>query len=224
MVGEISSWHRAREPAAGVVIEAGQGGQPDQPVAYVGLVTRLIAITIDALVIDVVALVVSGAVLLVFSVFSITGRNHPLAFALGGVAFFVWVVAYFGVFWTTTGQTVGSRVMQIRLTRPDGSRLRPRHALMRLVGMVISLPFFWGYLPALTNSRRRGVPDMIAGTVVTETRTAAEPGADRVAQVSERRVVAVLATRDYDRRRESPGASAPAATQVPRAADAADLR
>jgi len=222
VAGDIFSRHRAREPAAVMVIEADRGAPRDQPVAYVGLVTRLIAITIDALVIDVAA--VSGAVLLVFSVFSITGRDHPLAIALGGVAFFVWVVSYFGVFWTTTGQTVGSRVMQIRLTRPDGSRLRPRHALMRLVGMVISLPFFWGYLPALTNSRRRGVPDMIAGTVVTETRTAAEPGADRVAQVSERRVVAVLAARDYDLRREPPDASAPAATQVPAAADAADLR
>ena len=226
MVGEISSWHRAREPAAGLVVEADPGGQPDQPVVYVGLVTRLIAITIDTLVIDVVALVVSGAVLLVFSVFSVTGHNHPLAIALGGVAFFVWVVSYFGVFWTTTGQTLGGRVMQIRVTRTNGSRLRPRHALTRLGGMVISLPLFWGYVPVLIGPRRRGVPDVLAGTIVTQTPTPPDPGADRIASnvVSERRLVAVLAARDYDPRREPSGASAAAATQVPRMAEASDRR
>jgi uncharacterized RDD family membrane protein YckC len=219
VAGEVSARHRARERAAGAVAEAGQGGRPDEPVVYVGLVSRLIGVTIDALVIDAAALAVSGAVLLVFSVFSVAGSNHLLAIGLGGVAFFVWVVSYFGVFWTTTGQTVGSRVMQIRVTRTDGSRLRPRHALMRLAGMVISLPLFWGYLPVLTTSRRRGVPDMIAGTIVT--RALPEPGVDLVADhvVSERRVVAVLAARDYDLRREPSDAAASAATQVPRAAD-----
>ena len=34
-------------------------------------------------------------------------------------------------------------------------------------GMVISLPLIWGYLPILTSARRRGVCDVIAGTVVT---------------------------------------------------------
>jgi uncharacterized RDD family membrane protein YckC len=143
-------------------------GEPAEPtVEYSGAVTRLIAITLDALVINAVALAVAGAVLLVFSVFTVTGRNHPVAIVLGGLAYLVWAVSYFGVFWTTTGQTPGNRVMQIRVTRTGGGRLRPRHALVRLVGMVISLPLFWGYVPILTNPRRRGVPDMMAGTIVT---------------------------------------------------------
>jgi uncharacterized RDD family membrane protein YckC len=204
MVGAEVSPRAARSPVAGVVVEAERGAAADEPVAYVGLVTRLIAITIDALVIDVAALVVSGAVLLVLSVFSVTGSNHPVTIAVGGLLSFVWVVSYFAVFWTTTGQTLGSRVMQIRLTRADGSRLRLGHALLRLVGMVISLPLFWGYLPVLTNSRRRGIPDMIGGTVVTQARTSPDPGADRIANqvVSERRVVAVLAARDPGARRD----------------------
>jgi uncharacterized RDD family membrane protein YckC len=56
--------------------------------------------------------------------------------------------------------------MRIRVQRADGSRLRPRHALIRLVGMAISLPLLWGYLPMLVNERRRGVHDAMAGTVV----------------------------------------------------------
>jgi uncharacterized RDD family membrane protein YckC len=204
MVGAEVSPRAARSPVAGVVVEAERGAAADEPVAYVGLVTRLIAITIDALVIDLAALVVSGAVLLVLSVFSVTGSNHPVTIAVGGLLSFVWVVSYFAVFWTTTGQTLGSRVMQIRVTRADGDRLRVGHALLRLVGMVISLPLFWGYLPVLTSSRRRGIPDLIGGTVVTQARTSPDLGADRIANqvVTERRVVAVLAARDPGARRD----------------------
>jgi uncharacterized RDD family membrane protein YckC len=142
-------------------------GSGEPPLVYVGLVTRAIAIAVGALVV-VSAAVVAGGVLLVFSVFAVTGNNHPLAILLGGVVFVVWVVSYFGSLWTTTGQTIGSRVMQIQVTTVDGGRMRPRHAMLRLVGMVISLPLFWGYVPVLVNQRRRGVPDVLSGTVVTE--------------------------------------------------------
>jgi uncharacterized RDD family membrane protein YckC len=155
-------------PEGGLPLETARVGEPGEPtVEYSGAVTRLIAITLDALVINAAALAVAGAVLVVFSVFTVTGRNHPVAIVLGGAAYLVWAVSYFGVFWTATGQTPGNRVMQIRVTQANGGRLRPRHALLRLVGMVISLPLFWGYVPILTNARRRGVPDMLAGTIVT---------------------------------------------------------
>jgi len=56
--------------------------------------------------------------------------------------------------------------MRIRVIRLDGGPLRPRHALARLVGIVVSLPLLWGYVPILLTERRRGVPDVMAGTVV----------------------------------------------------------
>jgi uncharacterized RDD family membrane protein YckC len=140
---------------------------PESGAAYPGLVTRAIAIVIDAALIDLAALAVTGAVLLVKSVFSVSGKHHGVAAALGIVLFVVWVVSYFAFFWTTTGQTPGSRVMHIRVTRADGSRLRLLGAVRRLVGMVVSLPLFWGYLPILWSPRRRGVPDVVAGAVVT---------------------------------------------------------
>jgi len=149
------------------VIPDGSGPNRDSGVAYAGLVTRAIAIVIDTLLIDAAALVVTGAVLLVESVFNVSHRHHSLAGAVGAALFFAWVVGYFSVFWTTTGQTPGSRIMQIRVTRADGTRLRPGRALIRLAGMVLSLPLFWGYLPILWSSRRRGVCDFLAGTVVT---------------------------------------------------------
>jgi uncharacterized RDD family membrane protein YckC len=153
-----------------------------EEVRYAGLVTRAIAIVIDTLLIDAIALVVTGAFLLIESVFHISNRHHGLGIIMGGVLFFVWVAAYFIGFWTTTGQTPGSRVMQIRVTRLDGTGLRPVRALLRLAWMVLSLPLFWGYLPVLWTPRRRAVCDFAAGTVVRIAEPAALPAATGVAR------------------------------------------
>jgi len=144
-----------RAPAA----SAEQVTQNRFAMVYAGLVTRAIAIVIDAVLINVAALAVSGAALLVESIFARSSTHHAVAIAVGSVLFFVWVVGYFAVFWTTTGQTPGSRVMQIRVTRLDGGPLGWRRALVRLVWMVLSLPLFWGYLPVLFTARRRAVFD-----------------------------------------------------------------
>jgi uncharacterized RDD family membrane protein YckC len=160
----------------------GAGTSSDGGVEYAGLVTRAIAIVADSLLIDAAALVVTGAVLLLGSVLRISDQ-HDLAVAIGGVLFFVWVAAYFVTFWTTTGQTPGSRVMQIKVARPDGKRIGPRRAFVRLAWMILSLPLFWGYWPVLWTARRRAVFDFMAGTVVETARPPApvvnRPGARR---------------------------------------------
>jgi uncharacterized RDD family membrane protein YckC len=148
----------------------GGGLSSGADVEYAGLVTRAIAIVADALLIDAAALIVTGAVLLLESVLRVSNRHHNLAVVIGSVLFFVWVAGYFVAFWTTTGQTPGSRMMQIRVARPDGKRIGPRRALVRLAWMVLSLPLFWGYLPVLWTPRRRAVFDLMAGTVVETTR------------------------------------------------------
>lgn len=135
-------------------------------IAYAGFVTRTIGFALDALIIDIAAVAVAAIVALVFSVFPVSSDVHNAAIAAGGVLFVIWTLAYFTTFWSSTGQTPGSRVMGIRVLRADGSKLRPRHALVRLVGLVVSLPLLWGYLPILVGDRRRGVFDAMAGTVV----------------------------------------------------------
>jgi uncharacterized RDD family membrane protein YckC len=141
--------------------------QPGTGISYAGVVTRAIALVIDVLIINVISLAVGGAVALVKSVFSLGHGNHAIVAALGIAAFALWVISYFAVFWSTTGQTPGSRVMQIQVTRNDGSCLHPVGGLVRLAGMVLSMPLFWGYLPILWSRHRRGICDLMAGTVVT---------------------------------------------------------
>ena len=94
--------------------------------------------------------------------------------AAGGVLFVIWVIVYFTTFWTNGGVTPGNRVMRIRVMRADGSRVRPRHALVRLLGMLIGLSVLLGYLPILVTDRRRALHDAMAGTVVIA--TASVPG------------------------------------------------
>ena len=75
--------------------------------------------------------------------------------------------AYFVAFWSTTGQTPGARVMQVRLVTAQRQRVKPVRALVRCAGMQLAaIPLFAGYLPILF--RRRGFPDWLAHTLVVD--------------------------------------------------------
>jgi uncharacterized RDD family membrane protein YckC len=133
---------------------------------YAGFVTRAIAISLDAAIINGAAALVAAAASLVLSLFPLSHEARSAMVAIGGVLYAAWIVGYFVVFWTTTGETPGNRVMRIRVVCARGGTLRPFRALVRLAGMVISLPFLIGFLPVLVTERRRGLPDALAGTVV----------------------------------------------------------
>jgi uncharacterized RDD family membrane protein YckC len=161
----------ARRPAAArarAVAERVQGEPPVPAIHYEGLVTRTIAFSVDAAAINLIAIVVAVAVGLCVSVLELPDGVKTAAIAVGGAAYVIWTVAYFVTFWSTTGQTPGSRLLRIRVSRADGGgALRPRQALLRLAALVLAvLPLFAGLLPILVDGRRRGLHDMIAGTVV----------------------------------------------------------
>ena len=139
------------------------------PIRYQGLVTRGIAFVLDAALINLVALVVGIAAALILSILSLPESLNPALGALGALSFVVWTVAYFTLFWASTGQTPGNRVMEIRVVTADGGMLKPRRALFRFGALVLAaLPFFLGFLPILLNERRRGLQDMLARTVVVD--------------------------------------------------------
>ena len=133
---------------------------------YAGLVTRVLAAAIDAFLINFAALFVAAVVALVLSIFPVPHEKKQVLAAIGGVLFAVWVVAYFVTFWSTTGQTPGDHVMRVAVRREDGRSLSPWRALWRLVGAVVGLVLFLGYVPILLNQRRRALHDWMAGTVV----------------------------------------------------------
>ncbi len=140
------------------------------PPEYAGLVTRALGLVIDALIVQVIALFVALAVIVVMSLLHLPHQVNRLVAGIGGVAYIAWTVGYFVAFWSTTGQTPGARIMQVRVSTAGGGTLRPRRALVRFIGLVLAaLPLFAGFAPILFDSRRRGLQDWLARTVVVRT-------------------------------------------------------
>jgi uncharacterized RDD family membrane protein YckC len=138
-------------------------------VRYVGLATRVIAFVIDAALIDLVALIGGLGASLILALLHIPGPLKTVLAVIGGIAYILWCVGYFVVFWSTTGQTPGMRVMQIRVVTTFGERLKPRRALVRCVGVLLAaLPLFAGFALILFDDRRRGFQDRFAGTLMIE--------------------------------------------------------
>jgi len=147
------------------------------PRRYVGLVTRALAFGLDAALINAIAILVAALVSLTFSVISVPHEVTVVVAALGGAVYLIWTVGYFTTFWATTGQTPGNRVLRIRVVPASGTRLPPRRALVRFIGLTLAIiPLFAGLLPILVDNRRRGLQDMLARTVVIEAEEE-EPGA-----------------------------------------------
>jgi uncharacterized RDD family membrane protein YckC len=166
--GETPLSRRRARPVAARVHESGR--EQTTELHYEGVVTRGIAFALDAAVINLVAIVVAAGVALALSVLSVSDSLDTVVVAAGGVLFLAWSVGYFVTFWSTTGQTPGSRWMRITVrVAEDGSVLRPRRAALRFAGLILAaIPLLAGFLPILFDERRRGVHDMLAGTVVVE--------------------------------------------------------
>lgn len=131
----------------------------------VGAITRAIAWIVDVLIIDLVSILTGVGVALVARVIPTFHIDQTLVQVIAGVVYVVWSAAYFVVFWATTGQTPGARVMQIRLLGPQQQRVKVARALVRWVGMQLAiLPLFAGYAPLLIG--RRPFPDWLAHTSV----------------------------------------------------------
>jgi uncharacterized RDD family membrane protein YckC len=144
---------------------------PDDRPQYVGLVTRGIAFVIDAIIIDLVAVITGAAAALIVSFFHTPHEVQTVLKLIGAGLAVLWAAGYFVAFWSWsgTGQTPGNRVMRIRVVTASGERVKPGRGIVRVVGLVLAaLPLFAGYIPILFDRRRRGFQDWLAGTVVIE--------------------------------------------------------
>lgn len=135
---------------------------------YAGLVTRVLAFALDALIVNGIALVAALAVGLGLSVLHLPGDVDAVIAAVGGGVWIVWSVAYFVFFWSSTGQTPGNRTMRIRvIDARGGETLKPRRAVLRFVGLLLAaIPLLAGLWMMLWDERRRCLQDRIAGTLV----------------------------------------------------------
>jgi len=140
------------------------------PPRYAGLAARGTAFAADAILANLVFLLL-GALIGLFA--SLFGSLRPpwLVDALAGGGWALLVTVYFVGFWSTTGQTPGMRVMRLRVTGGSGAAPSAWRSLVRLVGLALAvIPMFAGFLPVLVDDRRRALQDYLAGTTVVDER------------------------------------------------------
>ena len=196
----------ARSPDSGSSVET----VPPDDAGFVGAVTRAVSWVLDAVAINVVAIITGLGAQLILSIFPVSPKFAAVLKPIAGTVYIVWCGVYFVLFWSWTGQTLGARTMQIRLVTANGGKVKPARAVVRWVGMNLAmLPLFAGYAPILFG--RRGFPDWIARTVVVN--------ATQLSLARTRR--ATLGTAREDKRRRPPVMAPGSESAAPASGDGA---
>jgi uncharacterized RDD family membrane protein YckC len=138
----------------------------DAGVPYAGIATRAVALAIDAALANGIVLVGGGVLALVGSLVSDV-QLDSLGKLLAAGAWLIVVCSYFVLFWSTTGQTPGMRLMQVEVRTTLGARPGVPRSIVRVIGLGLAIiPLFLGFLPVFFDPRRRGLHDFLANTVV----------------------------------------------------------
>lgn len=132
------------------------------PFGYAGFWRRLYANIIDSLIIGVVASPLS------YTISSSVKNSSDTTTTNIGIFSFIISFAYVAFFWVSqNGQTLGKRIMGVRVIKDDGSPVDLATAVVRYIGYALSsLIFCLGYLAAAFDSRKRAWHDRIAHTLV----------------------------------------------------------
>jgi uncharacterized RDD family membrane protein YckC len=135
---------------------------------YAGLVTRALALALDSLIVNGAAILVGVTVGLGISLLRLPEEVDVVLAAIGAGVWIIWSIGYFVFFWSSAGQTPGSRVMRIRVIDNRGrDHLKPRRALLRFIGLCLAaIPLLAGLWMMLWDEQRRCLQDRMARTVV----------------------------------------------------------
>jgi uncharacterized RDD family membrane protein YckC len=153
---------RLDDRAEEVLRRPARAGHP----VYAGIATRALALATDAALTIVIWMSLVGLGALIST---LVGSLRPtwLVGVLLASGWTLVVGAYFVLFWSSAAQTPGMRLLRLRVRGPTGNPPSIGRSLVRFVGLVLAIvPLFAGFLPILFTERRRGLPDLLAGTVV----------------------------------------------------------
>ncbi len=84
-----------------------------------------------------------------------------------GVLAFIIAFVYFVGFWAWLGQTPGKAALGIKIVRLDGTNIGIGTAILRFIGYIVSsIVLCIGFLMTAFHGQKRGLHDLIAGTLV----------------------------------------------------------
>lgn len=133
--------------------------------AYAGLVSRILALAVDAALLAVVIPAIGAGGPALWG--AIVGSAPDwLRVCAGVLAAFV-PFAYFWLCWCTAGRTLGGALIGTAVRRPDGTRLSTLRAAERaFVGLLFAPFWLAGLLFSVLDPRRRALHDVLLRTVV----------------------------------------------------------
>ncbi|MGE5602781.1 MAG: RDD family protein [Nitrososphaerales archaeon] len=143
---------------------------PDPPRSEQGLpagfVSRLVAMTIDLVILVTIATIVTAVASFLGNAFAVRELTRTLLALFAAGFALVLNLGYFVGLTVAGGQTIGKRIMGLRIVRTDGSRVKFWPSCKRYLGYILSIPLFWGYLMVLIDPRRQAFQDKLADTFV----------------------------------------------------------
>lgn len=146
--------------------------------ALAGPVTRCLAVAIDF----VSTMILAGFVGRIISLAGLIDQDF--AQALIWIAYFVISIGYGVLFeWSWRGQTIGKKLLRLRVVDANGLRLQFHQVLLRnLLRCVDMLPAFYlvGGIVSLCSSRAQRLGDLAAGTVVIHQPRHTEPDVEQL--------------------------------------------
>ncbi len=138
------------------------------PTECAGIVTRALALALDALIVNVVMITSTALLGLIASAVGIDlGNLSGATYAVGGAVWLALGSLYLFVFWSLSGQTPGMRFLDIQIEHDGERAIGPRRAGKRLVGFWLAvIPLCLGFIGVLLRLDRRGFHDRLARTRV----------------------------------------------------------
>lgn len=160
-------------------LEAAARAAPSTP--FAGIITRGVALAIDGAVALLLFAIGGVALSLVLAALNVADLGTTASLFTAGTVWFAFLTGYFVLCWTTTGQTLGMRMMGLKLVNRHAEAPSLCRSGIRYLGRGLSIAlFFTGYLLVLVHPRRRTLHDMLAGTFVVYAEVASGEVADAV--------------------------------------------
>jgi len=138
----------------------------EEVVTVIGFGRRFVAYLIDAVILGAVAACLGFGI----SAVTASGGNQDVVsganLAVQCLSILI-ALAYFVVFWATSGQTPGKMALGIKVIGTDGSPVTWGKAVLRYIGYIVSgLVFYLGFIWIAFDAKRQGWHDKIASTYV----------------------------------------------------------
>jgi uncharacterized RDD family membrane protein YckC len=90
--------------------------------------------------------------------------NHQL---LAVVVLAIWEFLYYSYQWAVSGRTIGMAVLGLQVVTTEGGPIGVRQAVLRTLGLALSVALFWfAFWGIIFQRERRALDDFIAGTAV----------------------------------------------------------